>query len=435
MKNEADIAEAHVRHHARYFNKIIVSDDGSTDGTYEILQNLVAVGLPVIVLREPHIGKDQSRFMTRLMRMGFDEFHADWVAPLDADEFFEPAPSASLRQLLPERSENPVRLPWSNFVWSADDDDSTELNPVIRLQRCMPPRHDMSKIFVPSAVGRVVDAKIGQGNHDISVQGRPLPAIECSGIRLCHYPIRSVAQYASKMAIGYLQYAALPGRLEEMGFQYNEPFSLLKSGIAEFAAKMEMQSRSYSFAGSDDIDDSPMLAPLHYVGGALEFTSNRDRFLPNVLNYAEALAAGVVARECEANAFDELLRAATPEIEAETARTRLIALTRRKAELERAHDQALSRVHTFALANLRLVESLDQATAREAAVNAELSRLQSALLEGRAHTARLNCALASTEAAYVEQTNRLESPEFLMRLLLEIFRKRLPQAVGIRRAR
>jgi hypothetical protein len=434
MKNEADIAEAHVRHHARHFDKIIVSDDGSTDGTYEILQNLAAVGLPVIVLREPHIGKDQSRFMTGLMRMAFDEFRADWVAPVDADEFIEPAPSTSLGQLLSERSENPVCLPWSNFVWSADD-DSTELNPVIRLQRCMPPRHDMSKILVPSAVGRVVGAKIGQGNHSISVQGRPLPAVECSGIRLCHYPIRSVAQYASKMAIGYLQYAAFPGRVEEMGFQYDEPFRLLKSGIAEFAAKMEMQSRAYSLAGSDHVDDSPMTAPLHYVGGALEFTSNRDQFLPNVLNYAEALAADVVAHEREANAFDELLRAATPEAEAATTRNRLIALTLREAELARAHDQALLQVRTFALENLRLVEGLDRARAREAAVKVELSQLRGALLEGQAHTARLSCALASTEAAYVEKTKRLESPEFLMRLLLEVFRKRLPQAVGLRRAR
>jgi hypothetical protein len=178
-----------------------------------------------------------------------------------------------------------------------------------------------------------------------------------------------------------------------------------------------------------------MIAPLPYVGGVLEFTSNRDQFLPNVLNYAEALAADVVAREREASAFDELLRAATPETETETTRNRVIALTRREAEVERAHDQALSQLHTFALENLRLAEGLDQARARQAAVNLKLSQLQSALLEEQAHTARLSCALASTETAYVEQTNRLESPEFLMRLLLEIFRKRLPQAVGLRRAR
>jgi glycosyltransferase involved in cell wall biosynthesis len=44
MKNELDIIEAFVRHHAHSFDKLIVLDDGSTDGTLDILKALQAEG-------------------------------------------------------------------------------------------------------------------------------------------------------------------------------------------------------------------------------------------------------------------------------------------------------------------------------------------------------------------------------------------------------
>jgi N-acetylglutamate synthase/N-acetylornithine aminotransferase len=38
IKNEADIIEAFVRHHAHYFDAILVSDDASTDDSLPILE-------------------------------------------------------------------------------------------------------------------------------------------------------------------------------------------------------------------------------------------------------------------------------------------------------------------------------------------------------------------------------------------------------------
>ena len=50
-----------------------------------------------MVLRQRTVGYEQSRHMTRLMHMAVDQFGADWVVPLDADEFIEPKEGTSTR--------------------------------------------------------------------------------------------------------------------------------------------------------------------------------------------------------------------------------------------------------------------------------------------------------------------------------------------------
>src|SRR5450631_4333571 len=115
VRNEADIIEAFVRHHAVYFGKLIVLDDGSSDGTYEALQSLRAEGLPLVVLQAPAVGYEQSRYMTRLLRIAVDQFGADWIVPLDADEFIEPEAGKTLADALGGQEEKLFSLAWHNF--------------------------------------------------------------------------------------------------------------------------------------------------------------------------------------------------------------------------------------------------------------------------------------------------------------------------------
>src|SRR5215470_3788379 len=90
VRNEIDIIEAFVRHNARHVDKLIVLDDGSTDGTYDVLRSLRSAGLPLVLMREPSTGIEHGRQMTRLLHMAVQQFGADWIVPLDADEFIEP---------------------------------------------------------------------------------------------------------------------------------------------------------------------------------------------------------------------------------------------------------------------------------------------------------------------------------------------------------
>ena len=293
VKNEADIIEAFVRHHAAYFDKIIIVDDASSDGTYEVLLALREEGLPLVVLRQRTVGYEQSRHMTRLMHMAVDQFGADWVAPLDADEFIEPKEGTTLAEWLGTREPTPILLRWSNFVWRPEVDASSELNPVVRLRLRLPPRDDHNKVIIPA---RLIEdgISLSQGNHHLERNGKSLPAQQVNDIQLCHFPIRSVSQFASKVVIGYLQYSAMPHWDRKAGFQFEEPFRQLAGGVEQLASRMESYSRSYSLSDDRVSSGEPVEAALRYAGASLSLTPLRpDRLLGNILDCAEAIALGL----------------------------------------------------------------------------------------------------------------------------------------------
>jgi hypothetical protein len=123
----------------------------------------------------------------------------------------------------------------------------------------------------------------------------PIRAEPFDEIELCHYPVRSIAQYAKKIAIGYLQYAANPDWDRGQGWHYIAPFrTLARAGLQALTDRMICDSRSYSLpkGGESRSDIEPQDRPLDYRGGALTFTPRRiTGALEDVLRHAEKVAA------------------------------------------------------------------------------------------------------------------------------------------------
>src|SRR5438477_425867 len=87
-KNEGDIIEAFVRHTLALVSHLVILDDASTDGTRAILEALRQEGLALDIVEDHATGHPQGERMTRLMRDHAIRRHgAEWVLPLDADEF------------------------------------------------------------------------------------------------------------------------------------------------------------------------------------------------------------------------------------------------------------------------------------------------------------------------------------------------------------
>lgn len=314
VKNELDIIEAFIRHHAAHVDKIIVLDDGSSDGTGAILQGLQREGLPLVLLTEPSIGYDQSSYMTRLARMAISQFGADWILPLDADEFVEPPQGKQLGELLETKGSRILRVGWSNFVWRSGDAEKAEINPVVRMVERLPARQVWTKVIVPAAAVADKDFELGIGSHDVNIGGRKLDTLATDDIGLCHYPIRSRDQFISKVTISYLQLRAWEFHQQGLAFQYDAPYATLKAGMTGLDALMEDMSLHYAIERELRIGVEPLRQPLRYAGGALTFTPAQRGFLPNLLDFAEAVARRHGEQARQLSAIKKAIAAVTPDL-------------------------------------------------------------------------------------------------------------------------
>ncbi len=87
VKNECDVIEQFVRHHLALLDVLVLIDNGSADGTREILEALCNEGLPLIVVDDPLMENIQAERMTALLHCVGPATDPDAVFILDADEF------------------------------------------------------------------------------------------------------------------------------------------------------------------------------------------------------------------------------------------------------------------------------------------------------------------------------------------------------------
>lgn len=89
VKNEADILRASLLDALRWSDKVIVLDNGSTDGTWELVQTM-ATEYPAIVAFGQYTGTFTIGLRARLFWAFRKEMHLGdwWCVRLDADEFY-----------------------------------------------------------------------------------------------------------------------------------------------------------------------------------------------------------------------------------------------------------------------------------------------------------------------------------------------------------
>jgi hypothetical protein len=314
VKNEVDIIEAFVRHTVAVTDHLIVLDNGSTDGTRDILSALQRRGLSLDVVDDPSIGHLQWKRMTRLMHTAALDCGADWVLPLDADEFFVAGPGGGIFAHGADDVSAGALLHvfWRSYVPRAGDDPS-ETNPVRRIRhRLVKEGYPWAKVVIPGPLARLPAARVAQGSHALEVDGAPCPSRQCERAYLAHFPVRSPGQYASKVAIQRLQYFAMPDRHPSWGFQYADPFELLKADPERFAAGFRQAATHYAVRQDEMADPRIIEDPVEYLGGPVECTppcNDGARLLTDLLAYSENLARDYASLRVE---FDAQQQAGAP---------------------------------------------------------------------------------------------------------------------------
>jgi hypothetical protein len=223
VRDEEDVLADNLRFHlAQGIDFFIVTDNGSTDSTPEILERYERAGLAAVT-REPSADFHDmgQEWVTRMARAAASEHDADWVVHGDADEFWWPL-DGTLREtlasvpddygaLIGARAEFVARPPGEGH-WS-ERLDVRESRALLRpkvAHRGEPNAivlhrggHDVA--FVESgqdlrsalrppgrAVLRGVREEEGGGG------GEPVPAPIFS-VRILHFPVRSLEQFRHRV--------------------------------------------------------------------------------------------------------------------------------------------------------------------------------------------------------------------------------------------
>jgi hypothetical protein len=215
VRDEVDIIAAMIEHHlAQGADLIIATDNGSVDGTAEVLQQYADLGL-VELHHDPVHRKQQHSVVTGMARRACTEHGADWVLNVDADEFWAPLDKRlTLRDAFARipLSLNAFTVPVVNLVGPPALRGSgidrlvwRDLRTDEQLQRV--------GIFAqptPDAVHRgSADVVVAQGNHFVSMtsNGQPDPQV---AIEVLHLPWRSWDQLERKVVNTGKAYAASP---------------------------------------------------------------------------------------------------------------------------------------------------------------------------------------------------------------------------------
>ena len=292
VRNEADIVESFVRHTLRFADEIRLIDHLSTDRTPEVLASLRAEGLNLVVTRHTGQAQIQEILTTALAKEAFAG-GADWVIPLDCDEFIDAPSPTHLRAHLAKLSTGSIAWwPWASMVPQMTD-DQTLVDPVLRIRhRCATETINTPKCLVPRSFASRSGWQFSPGNHHVRLSNMdPLPMVQMpAGYGLRHYPVRSTSQLISKMVLGRLAWIPRLNKESAISFHTRDFFDRVKSGWTP--ADQDLAAYAYNYQDADQAEVFDLVnAPLQ-VEHVLRYTHAAEtKFLPLLLDWAEKIVA------------------------------------------------------------------------------------------------------------------------------------------------
>lgn len=275
VRNEADIVEAFVRHNLSILDGLLVIDHGSADSTLDILAALCRERMPLVVMKNDAVGYMQQAVMTQAVRHVFAHMRANFVFPLDADEFLRAESRAELERalsVLPPDAHG--LLPWVTYVPDLRRPVGDVLAALRSARRASGGSQGLLKAVVARRFLKAMDEVLSSGNH--RVEGHPdakgarvrKHALLGDRVAVAHVPIRSVEQFIAKVAIKKLGRVAAkidwkPDAASQVAYVALRAGSQVDVVSLEHAAMNWSVARgSWREADAMSLVDDPFLAPI-----------------------------------------------------------------------------------------------------------------------------------------------------------------------------
>jgi SAM-dependent methyltransferase len=280
VKNEQDIIEPFLRHNAALLDALVLVDNGSVDATRSIALACARELGNIVIGDHAAFGFSHDLRSDRLLPACQCAFFADYVIPLDVDEFLGCDSRAALEAQLSAIPPGGVgSMAWRTFVIRPGTEDAVAQDP----PRGFTHRRVVERPAFHKAVLRLDGAaphglKLDPGNHGASTDGQPLPATPLPGLPLLHVPVRSARQIAAKGVVAWMGRLALDpaARGSDDSFQWRDAFDVVAEGgqaavgasLAEASMRYAQDRGPIDWDADTLADQPPTTSPRRHSSGA-----------------------------------------------------------------------------------------------------------------------------------------------------------------------
>lgn len=233
VKNERGILDTFSGHALGLFDRIILVDHRSTDGTKEYIEALSKQYSEVEFFLFDEPGYYQSQLMTWIVKNVVEHDTPGWVFFLDADEFLPFESREEFNHVLAKYNASPViSMPWLNLVPL-----DMQSGVIIGGQFLKSDSYAVHcKIaFQPNLIS-IDDYIVAQGNHALLVGADHLQMLPAEqSFPIYHFPIRTKQQLRKKILQGVESYRSMgKNRVEGLGTHWDEINNIMdRNGLTD----------------------------------------------------------------------------------------------------------------------------------------------------------------------------------------------------------
>lgn len=259
VRDETDIIREWLEFHKPKADMLIITDNGSVDGTRENIETFARKypDYPLTLLDEPAHNFDQNHWVDTMIRLAIEN-GADWIANSDADEFWH----CDFRELAASAADNvsQIRVMSRLYVPTAKDNPQGETVQQRLPWRVVRPRNETERLCL-CAWHKIFHRTQGWkanvlGNHAAEFEPGAKISEAPAPSHIKHYPNRTWPQYRRKYLNGGEAYTRSPLPLP-FGFHWRERYALYCNGGIANLKKRWYQEIAHEFGALERDQPNP----------------------------------------------------------------------------------------------------------------------------------------------------------------------------------